>query len=325
MVSPPHGRKRAAAVGFGAVLAATIVLALAPPSASSKEHAAACPELPAMIARVRAGLEAAASERVRGSSLAAYQILRTTAASMVRDADGDRCGALGRTLTSALTRAAGARTALDASVELDLGLDAALSLATDGHPRYARIPPKVLAVGEAVVYGQDCPDLFPLTVRLEGPPDSLSDRVRRVLRDLKTRPRCQRVERLLGSAAPERLAHAVDSIRLDEPDDAAPPDDAALWTRCPEFPLIVERLAAAISIGAPLYNAGDALACQRTYEAAVRAVTTDVVGVGRCPLVRTVLGTALARADAAGSANEAAWALRHGFDSVLSGDTRAAP
>jgi hypothetical protein len=182
-----------------------------------------------------------------------------------------------------------------------------------------------LLVGEAVVYGQDCPDLFPLTVRLEGPAESLSDRVGRVLVDLRARPRCERVQRLLGSAAPERLAHAVDSVRLDEPDDAAPSDDAALWTRCPEFPLVIEKLTSAIAVGAPQYNAGDALGCQRTYEAAVRAITADVVGVGRCPLVRTVLGTALARAGAALTADEAAWALRHSFDSVLSGGSRAAP
>lgn len=326
---PPTGHSRAPAFAAAVLVAASSVaiaawLVHAAPAAA-KEHTASCPELPAMIARVRAGLETASAERHRGSSLGAYQVLRTTVASMVRDAAGDRCGALGRTLTAALTRAVTARTALDASVELDMGLDAALSLATDGHPRYFALPPKVPLVGEAAVYGQDCPDLFPLTVRLEGPPDSLSDRVQRVLTDLATRPRCQRVQRLLVSAAPDKLAHAVDSVRLDEPNDPPSPAEAALWTRCPEFPLVIERLASAIAVGAPQYNAGDVEACQRTYEAAARAITSDVVGADRCPLVRTVLGTALARAAAAGSANEAAWTLRHGFDSVLSGGSRAAP
>jgi hypothetical protein len=293
--------------------------------AHAKEHTASCPELPAMITRVRAGLEAAGDQRQRGSSLGAYQVLRITAASMVRDSEGDRCGALGRTLTAALMRAATSRTAVDASVELDLGLDQALSLATDGHPRYASLPPKLPPVGEAAVYGQDCPDLFPLTVRLEGPPEQLPDRVQRVLVDLKTRPRCERVRHLLASAGPDQLAHAVDSVRLDEPDEATSGAAVALSTRCPELPLVVERLGAAISVGAPLYNLGDASGCQHTYEAAVRSVTTEVIGAGRCPVVRTLLGTGLARAKAAASANEAAWALRRSFDIVLSGATDAAP
>jgi hypothetical protein len=293
--------------------------------APAKEHTAACPELAAMITRVRSGLEAASGQRLRGSSLAAYQVLRATAASMVRDSGGDRCGALGPTLKTFLARAATSRTALDASVELDLGLDAALSLATDGHLPQTSSPPKLPPVTEAAVYGQDCPDLFPMTIRLEGSRDGLRDRVAVLLADLRARPRCARVRHVLEEAPPERLAHAVDSIRLDEPDDGDGPGDLALMSRCPELPLVVERLSSAITTGAPIFNSGDAAGCLRTYEAAAHTVVTEVVAEGRCPTVRTLLAAGLARAQGAADEREAAWALRHSFDAILDGRLEARP
>jgi hypothetical protein len=292
-------------------------------SAPAKEHTAACPELAAMITRVRSGLEAASGQRLRGSSLAAYQVLRATAASMVRDSGGDRCGALGPTLKTFLARAASSQTALDASVELDLGLDAALSLATDGHLPLTSSPPKLPPVTEAAVYGQDCPDLFPMTLRLEGPRDGLRDRVAVLLADLHARPRCARVRHLLEDAPPDKLAHAVDSIRLDEPDDGDAPGDLALLSRCPELPLVVERLSSAISVGAPIFNSGDVSGCRRTYEAAAHTVVTEVVAEGRCPTVRTLLAAGLARAQGAADDREAAWALRHSFDAILEGRIEA--
>jgi hypothetical protein len=272
-----------------------------------------------MITRVRTGLEAASGQRLRGSSLAAYQVLRATAASMVHDSSGDRCGVLGRTLTSSLARAAAAPTALDASVELDLGLDAALSLATEGRLPVASAPPKLPPVTEAAVYGDDCPDIFPLTMRLDGPRETLRDRVTTLLDDLRAHPRCASVRRLLEGAPPERLAHAVDSIRLDEPDDGTGPSDVGLMTRCPELPLVVERLSTAISTGVPQFNSGDATGCRRTYESAARAVATQVIAEGRCPTVRALLATGLARAQGAPSDRQAAWDLRHSFDAILGG------
>jgi hypothetical protein len=303
---------------------ACAVMLMAPP-APAKEHTAACPELAAMITRVRIGLEAAGGQRLRGSSLAAYQVLRATAASMVRDSAGDHCGALGPTLTSSLSRAATARTALDASVELDMGLDAALSLATDGHLPSSAAPPKLPSVNEAAVYGQDCPDLFPLTVRLEGPRETLKDRVTSLLADLRAHPRCARMRRLLEDAGPDRLAHAVDSVRLDEPDDAEGGGELGVLRRCPELPLVVEHLANAISVGAPQFNAGDAAGCRRTYEAAARTVATQVIAEGRCPTVRTLLAAGLARAQGAGGDRQAAWDLRHSFDAILVGGPEGGP
>ena len=317
-------------IGLGLVLLAQPVTA--------KEHTASCPELGGMIGRVRASLEAAAGQRLRGSSLGAYQVLLSTVGSMVRDSAGQHCGALGPTLTTALHRAASSSTALDASIELDIGLDEALSLATEGHLPYASAPPKVpmvpppasaasvpAPVGESALYAQDCPDLFKLTLLLDGPRQTLSDRVSELLLELGAHPRCQRVRRLLASASATHLAHAVDSVRLDEPDEVASGAEGDLLARCPELPLVVEKLTSAIEVGAPQYNAGDPAACLETYRSAARAITSEIVGEERCPGVRALLATGLARAESASSPNEAAWAMRRSFDAILSGPISPSP
>jgi len=321
------------AIGVGCLL-------LCPPLArpvTAKEHTASCPELGGMIGRVRASLEAAAGQRLRGSSLGAYQVLLSTVGSMVRDSAGHHCGALGPTLSSALQRAAHSSTALDASIELDVGLDAALSLATEGHLPYASAPPKVpmvaprsptsspAPVGEAALYAQDCPDLFKLTLLLDGPRQTLRARVNGLLVDLGAHPRCQRVQQLLAGASATHLAHAVDSVRLDEPDEMTSSSEGDLLARCPELPLVVEKLSSAIDVGAPQYNAGDPGACLETYRSAARAITSDVVGEERCPVVRALLATGLARAESASSPNEAAWAMRRSFDAILSGPIGPSP
>ena len=138
-----------------------------------------------------------------------------------------------------------------------------------------------------------------------------------MLDDLRARPRCARVRTLLEATPPERMAHAVDSLRLDELDEMDAGADAGLTSRCPELPLVVERVATAISTGAPLYNNGDAAGCRRTYEVAARAIATQVIAEGRCPTVRTLLATGLARAQGASNDREAAWDLRHSFDAIL--------
>jgi hypothetical protein len=292
-------------------------------SAPAKEHTAACPELASMMARVRSGLRAANGQRLRGSSLGAYQVLRATTASMARDSAGRHCGALGPTLSASLARAAAAPTALDASIELDQGLDATLSLASDGRlPRDAS-PPKLLPVAEAALYGDDCPDLFALALRLEGPSDTIAARVDALLADLRAHPRCTQVRRVLEGARPGRLAHAVDSVRLDEPEENDPA--RGLAGRCPELPLVVDKLAGAIAVGAPQFNAGDAAACRRTYQDAAAAVTTTLVPDGRCPTVRALLAAGVARARTAPDDNQAAWDLRHSFDAILSEEPDAAP
>jgi hypothetical protein len=309
--------------GFATSLAPLAILVSAfawAPLVAAKEHTAACPELVSLLGRVRSSLQAANAQRLRGSSLAAYQVLNVTALSMARDSAGRQCGAIGPTLTAALSRAATARTALDASVALEQGLGSMLSLASEGRLPLNTAPPKLLPVGEATLYADDCPDLFALARRLDGPRDAVAPRVAAVLADLRAHPRCPLVRHVLETAPPDRLAHAVDSVRLDEPEETdATPD---LASRCPELPLVVDKLALAIATGAPKFNAGDAGACRRTYEAAVAAVTTQLVPEGRCPTVRTLLAAGLARAQAASDDHEGAWHLRHAFDAILSEDSR---
>jgi hypothetical protein len=306
-----------------AALVVSAALCAWAPSAPAKEHTAACPELAGMLARLRSGLQAASGHRQRGSSLAAYQVLRATASSMAGDAGGRRCGAVGPTLSAAIKRAASASSALDASLELDQGLDEVLSLASDGRLPRDVAPPKLLPVGEAALYGEGCPDLFALALRLEGPRESVGPRVAAVLEDLRAHPRCAQVRRLLERSAPDHLAHAVDSICLDEPEESDA--DAGLASRCPELPLVVDRLTKAIGIGAPQYNAGDAAACRRTYEDTAAAVATRLIPEGRCPTVRTLLSAGVARAKGAADDREAAWALRHSFDAILSEGPGASP
>jgi len=257
-----------------------------------------------MISRVRATLQAANDHRQRGSSLGAYQVLHATVASMAHDSEGRHCGVLGPTLNTALARAAAATSALDASLELDRALDATLTLASDGRLPRDMPPPKLLPVGEAALYGTDCPDLFALAQRLEGGRGTLAERVAAILADLRARPRCAQVRRVLERAAPDRLAHAADSVRLDEPED----DDAdsGLAGRCPELPLVIERLGAAISVGAPQFNAGDAAACRQTYEQASAAVASQLIPEGRCPTVRALLAAGRARAKGAPDDRQAA-------------------
>jgi hypothetical protein len=295
------------------LLAATLAIA---PRVPAKEHTAACPELAGMMARVRVGLQAANGHRLRGSSLGAYQVLRTTAASMARDGAGRRCGVVGPTLSAALARADASPTALDASLELDRGLDDVLSLASDGRLPHDVAPPKLLPVAEAALYGDGCPDLFALTLRLDNSRNDLRTGVSAVLSDLRAHPRCAQVRRVLEQAAPARLAHAVDSICLDEPDESQA--NTGLASRCPELPLVIDRLATAIGVGAPQYNAGDAAACRRTYEETASAIASHLIPEGRCPTVRTLLSAGLARAKGAADDREAAWDLRHSFDAILS-------
>jgi hypothetical protein len=293
------------------------------PRAHAKEHTAACPELVGMLARLRSGLQAASGHRQRGSSLGAYQVLHATVASMARDGAGRRCGAVGPTLSAALKRADKSSSALDASLELDQGLDEVLALASDGRLPRDVAPPKLLPVGEAALYGDDCPDLFSLALRLEGPRESVGRRVAAVLEDLRAHPRCAQVRRLLERSAPDHLAHAVDSICLDEPEETDA--DAGLASRCPELPLVVDRLTAAIGVGAPQYNSGDAAGCRHTYEETASMVATRLIPEGRCPTVRTLLSAGVARAKASSEDREAAWALRHSFDAILSEGPGAAP
>jgi hypothetical protein len=167
-------------------------------------------------------------------------------------------------------------------------------------------------VPESAHYGDDCPDLFRLRQRLEGPAATLPARANALLDELRATHHCGQLQALLGRARVD-LARALDSVRLDEPDD---PDSGNPMVRCPELPIVLERLGAAVASGAPLFNRGDREGCRRLYEGAARVVRDRIIPVARCPVVRGELDSALNEAASATDAGEAAWALRRGFDRI---------
>jgi len=306
------GRQCQAAAVAG--LAAWAVLVVAGPgSAEAKEHGSGCRALPTVVERVRNTLVMASVHRTRGSSLAAYQVLRINADSLVRDPEVRPCGAMGRFLERALRRAADASTAAAASAELDLGFTAALALAVAGRAPDNTIANKPVDVPESAQYGENCPDFLAIVRRLEAPGSPLGERAAAVLQDLRAHPRCEDVRRLLDGPA-DLLGPTVDALVLDEAQQSPSADNPI--ARCPELPVVLDRLSAVIRVGAPLYNKGDHEACRKLYAATARALAEDVIPPHRCPVIRRTLSSALAESGAAATADEAAWALRRGFDRI---------
>ena len=281
--------------------------------AQAKEHGSGCGALQAVVERVRNTLVLASVHRTRGSSLAAYQVLRINADSLVHDPAVRPCGAIGRFLEIALRRAAASHTAAEASAELDLGFTAALALALAGRAPPDTIAAKPLDVPESAQYGENCPDFLAIVRRLEAPGTPLGERAAAVLRDLRQHPRCEDVRRLLDTPV-DGLGPAVDALVLDEAQQSPSADNPL--ARCPELPVVIDRLTSAIRAGAPLYNKGDHEGCRRVYDATARALSDQVIPPHRCPVIRRTLGAALAESGAAATADEAAWALRRGFDRI---------
>jgi hypothetical protein len=292
-------------------LGACLVLAPAP-VVQAKEHGAGCITLPTLLERLRNTMLIASLHRTRGSSIAAYEVLRTNLKAFLRETEGRTCGTLPALFDRALGRADAAPSAVMAGSELDLAYAAALALALAGRLPSEVIAPKASDVPESAQYGDDCPDLFALVRRLDTP-GTPAERSDRVLADLRAHPRCPRVKDTLESAKPADLGAAVDAIVLDELRSAG---DANPIARCPELPLVLDRVAAAIAKGAPLYNRGDHEGCRTLYDGTARALTDDLIPAGRCPVVRRELATARAEAAQAMTAGEAAWAFRHGFDRI---------
>jgi hypothetical protein len=307
-------------------LAVLVACLQASGAARAKEHTAGCTLLPPLIERLRTTMVLASVHRARGSSLAAYQVMRINAAALMNDPDARSCGAFTQTLSRALARASATKTAADASLELDLGYTGALALALLGQLPGGSLSAKQLDVPESAVYSEDCPDLLAIVRKLEASAPALEGRAAAVLADLKQRPRCLKVRELLDTR-PERLAAAVDALLLDE--QQASPSATNPIARCPELPLVLERLAGAINLGAPLYNKGDHDGCRQLYEKTARDLLGPVIPAGRCPVVRRELEGALAEAARSNTVGDAAWALRRGFDriagSLRPGDESAPP
>jgi hypothetical protein len=111
---------------------------------------------------------------------------------------------------------------------------------------------------------------------------------------------------------PERLDEAIDLVLLDEP-EITPQSPIA---RCPELPMVLDRLSSAVTAGAALFNRGEHEACRRLYELTARALSGRALPARHCPVVRAELEKALALAAAAGTPGDAAWELRRGFDRI---------
>ncbi len=82
----------------------------------------------------------------------------------------------------------------------------------------------------------------------------------------------------------------------------------------PSMHTIVDRIEAAISVGAPAYNEGNHEGCYRAYAAAAVAVDREVKD---CAGPRDALLAGVRKADKLGSSTEKAWAMRDAFDGVL--------
>jgi hypothetical protein len=303
-----------------ALLLAALALA---PAAEAKEHSAGCLVLTTLAERLRNTLVLATVHRSRGSALAAYQVLRTNALSFLHERPARDCGAVPRVLERALARAAAAPTAMGAGLELDLGYTAAMGLTLAGRFPSDNISLKEIDVPESAQYGESCPDVFKLAQRLEGADGNLAGRVSAVLADLRARPRCPQVKDLLEHSPAADLPAAVDAFLLDEVQGSPNPQNPI--ARCPELPLVLDRITAAISVGAPLFNKGNHEGCRALYDRTARNLADEAIPAGRCPAVRAELETARAEAAGAGNPGDAAWALRRGFDRITAAVSPRAP
>jgi len=111
----------------------------------------------------------------------------------------------------------------------------------------------------------------------------------------------------------------------DDPDNAPIPDrkvpqhSIAVWDGCSQNDVedTVRAIEGAIRLGVPLYNTRTKdgyEACARIYEGATLRLAKD----GKCKGVRSAAADTLVRHDAIKSYRDKAWALRDGFDGLLS-------
>jgi hypothetical protein len=75
-----------------------------------------------------------------------------------------------------------------------------------------------------------------------------------------------------------------------------------------------EYLSLAISLGAPIYNAGDYRGCYEIYAATARFLLTSAAGDDEA---QRLLHQALEQCSLLIDPNEQAWAMRHAFDAIL--------
>lgn len=82
-------------------------------------------------------------------------------------------------------------------------------------------------------------------------------------------------------------------------------------------------IAQAISIGAPVYNAGSPLGCYRIYEGAAYKLLFMLDR--SCPDLTAFVRASLAQAEADAAIDRKAWTMRRTFDTILGEPTSTAP
>jgi hypothetical protein len=92
---------------------------------------------------------------------------------------------------------------------------------------------------------------------------------------------------------------------------------------CSELETVDQVIGQAISIGAPIYNAGSPLGCYRIYEGA--AYKLLFLLQDRCPEVGALLRGGLARAETSAAVVDKAWTMRRTFDTILGQETAYSP
>lgn len=308
----------------GLVIAVFVVAALVRgESASGKETASGCPALGPVLEWMRATLVLAAVHRARGSALGAYEVLRSNAQTIAEDSAVAKCGAIPEILARAVTTAAARSTANDAGQAMDLGYAAAFAVALTGRIPSGDLEAKATNMPASLWFSDQCEDIFTLATRLRKGPGSIDVRVKNILLDLHQRPRCPRLERTLSVTGDEALAAAVDAVILDEsPLGGGVQSPIA---RCPELPAVLDRMAAAIAVGARRFNQGQYADCRRLYSLTAESLLKTAIPAGRCPVVRRELLSAIAESSRQPNDSEASWALRRGFDRIAGVLTDRAP
>jgi len=119
----------------------------------------------------------------------------------------------------------------------------------------------------------------------------------------------------IAASAPARAEPGSPDLPL--PSRRVPRHPIALLDGCSRADRvrIVERIGAAIEIGAPTYNAGDFLGCYRIYEAEARRIEGELSPSCSGPVraLRDGRGVAAGRR----TDSERAWAMRDAFDGLL--------
>jgi hypothetical protein len=303
-----------------------LALVFLPTIAFAKERTAGCPGFPRAYLRIENAIHLGAPTWNLGNQLATYAYYRDTTRAvldeLVKDAS---CGPLYETLNGALVKAHKERTPGSAGWDLRHGFDAFMEIVARGEsPKL----PRPMAVEQQVApyYDRDCPDLFAWVQRAETAlKDGKADEeAKKMLGELGAS--CPRLHDALAAAVKKKQgAAALDRFIDGQPPPGDPDEPPVVLRRCTNAPSIVEEITFAILRGAPRYDEGHPDVCFDIYKKTAEGVLARYASGGRCEEVATVLRKGLADAKKETDVKQAAWALRHAFDSVGEKFIKAVP